>query len=249
MGKIWTLARRELAGTFFSPLAWVVGALFLCACAFKFCPPPAFWSGSRDAFILVPHQQASLRGLFEMMGVAMVVAAPLLTMRLVAEEVRSGTVETLVTAPITDAQIILGKFAGVMGFYMALLASTVVFLVLMLIFATPDAGVVIMGYLGMLLLGAAFLAAGLFASTLTRYQLLAAVIGIGVVSLLGIFPGRLAPHLPAPLNQVAANLNAQAYLRDFARGMFDSRGLIYFLSLTAGFLFLSVKMLESKRWR
>jgi ABC-2 type transport system permease protein len=249
MRKILTLARRELAGYFFSPLAWVVGALFLCACALKFCPPPAFWSGSREAFILVPHQQASLRGLFEMMGVAMVVAAPLLTMRLVAEEVRSGTIESLVTAPITDTQVILGKFLGVLGFYLALLASTVVFLVLMLIFATPDAGVVVMGYLGMALLGAAFLAAGLFASTLTRYQLLAAVIGIALAAVFGIFPGQLAVHLPAPLNQLAVNIDAQEYLSRFARGLLDSRALIFFLSLTAGFLFLSVKMLESKRWR
>jgi ABC-2 type transport system permease protein len=249
MRKIMTLARREMAGYFFSPLAYVVGALFLLACGFKFGPPPTFWSGSREMFILVPHQEASLRGLFEMMGLAMVVAAPLLTMRLVAEETRSGTIETLVTAPITDAQVILGKFFGVMGFYLALLAGTGVFLVLMIIFGRPDAGVVVMGYLGMILLGAAFLAVGLFASTLTRYQLLAAVVGIALLSIVGIFAGSLAAFMPAPINTLALRLDAQAYLGSFARGLFDSRGLIYFVTLTGGFLFLSVKMLESKRWR
>jgi ABC-2 type transport system permease protein len=249
MNKLCTIARRELAGYFFSPLAYVIGALFLCACAFKFAPPPAFWAGSREWFILVPHQQASFRSLFEMMGLAMMIAAPLLTMRLVSEEYRSGTVETLLTAPVTDTQVILGKFFGVLGFFLALLASTLVFLVLMYAYARPDPGVVLMGYVGMILLGSAYLAVGVFCSTLTPYQLLSAAVAIVILSVLAVLAASAAAHLPEPWNLLASRLNAGAYLSRFARGLFDSRGLVFFLSITAGFLFLSVKTLESRRWR
>lgn len=249
MAKIFTIARRELAGYFFSPLAYVIGALFLCACAFKFAPPPAFWTGSREWFILVPHQQASFRSLFEMMGLAMIVAGPLLTMRLLSEEYRSGTVETLLTAPVTDTQVVLGKFLGVMGFYLLLLAGTLLFLVLMIAYAHPDPGVVLMGYLGMVLLGAAYLAVGVFCSTLTRYQLLSAAVAIVILAVLSVLSASAAAHLPEPLNRIAARLDAGSYLSRFARGLFDSRGLVFFLSIAAGFLFLSVKTLESRRWR
>jgi ABC-2 type transport system permease protein len=249
MGKTLSIARRELAGYFYSPLAYVIGALFLCVCAFKFAPPPVFLGGSREWFILVPHQQASLRTLFEMMAAAMVVAAPLLTMRLISEELRSGTIETLLTAPVTDVQVILGKFLGVLGFYVALLASTLIFLILMCIFATPDLGVVVMGYLGMILLGSAFLAVGVFASTLTRHQLLAAAAAIVILAFFALLMSPAAARLPEPWNETAARLNAMHYLKSFARGLFDSRGVVFFLALTGGFLFLSVKMLESRRWR
>ncbi len=249
MSKVLTIARKEIAGYFFSPLAYVVGALFLCAVAFKFAPPPAFWTGSREWFILVPHQQASFRALFEMMGLAMTVVAPLLTMRLISEEYHSGTIETLMTASVTDAQVVLGKFVGVFLFYLALLGSTLIFLVLMLLFARPDGGVVVMGYLGMILLGAAFLAVGVFTSTLTRHQLLAAVAAIVILAVFALLSEPLAAHSPEPWNKIAARLSAMSYLRSFARGLFDTRGVVFFLSITGGFLFLSTKTLESRRWR
>ncbi len=249
MNKIWVIAKRELAGYFYSPLAYVIGALFLCVCGFKFAPPPPFWSGSEAFFILVPYQQASLRSLFEMMGVAMTVAAPLLTMRLVSEELRSGTAETLLTAPVTDAQIVLGKFLGVFCFYLLLLVTTLVFLLFMAIFARPDYGVAAMGYLGMILLGAAFLSVGLFASTISRYQLLCAAVAIVLLSLMGVLMTPAASGLTGSMAELAERLNAQTYLGRFARGLLDVPGVVFFLSITAGFLFLSVKMVESKRWR
>lgn len=247
--KTLSIARKELAGYFFSPLAYVIGALFLCVCAFKFISPPGFWMGSREFFILVPHQTASLRSLFEMMALAMTVVGPLLTMRLVSEEFRSGTIETLMTAPVTDTQVILGKFLGVFIFYMTLLASTVVFLVLMYIFAQPDLGVMVMGYIGMILLGLGFLAVGVFTSTLSRHQLLAAVASIVLLSIFTVLMESVSIHTPAPFNRIAANLNAMTYLSRFARGQFDSCGLVFFVTMAGGFLFLSVKMLESRRWR
>jgi len=238
MKKALTLARREIAGYFFSPLAYVIGALFMLASGLWFFGE-----------IFVPGREASLRPLFDTMAYLMVFAAPLLTMRLVSDEFRSGTIETLMTAPLTDAEVILGKFLGVMGFYLALLACTGVFLVLIAIFGQPDAGVAVMGYLGMLLLGTAYVAVGLFTSTLTRYQLVAAIAGVAILAVFAMGMQALVATAPEPLNYVAARLNAMTYFKAFSRGVFDTRGVVYFLSAAGLMLFLSVKTLESQRWR
>lgn len=238
MRKAFVLARREMAGYFFSPMAYVIGALFLLA--------SGLWFFHK---IFVPGHEASLRPLFDAMGYIMVFAVPLLTMRLVSEEFRSGTIETLMTAPVTDAEVIGGKFLGVMGFYLVLLASTGVFLLLMVIYGQPDAGVAVAGYVGMVLLGAAYAAVGIFASTLTRYQLVAAMVAVAILAVFTILMQVLVAHGPDPLNYVAARLNAMTYFKDFSRGILDTRGVVYFISATMLMLFLSVKTLESQRWR
>ena len=179
----------------------------------------------------------------------MVFAVPLMTMGLLSKEFDSGTIETLMTSPVTDAQVVLGKFLGVMVFYLVLLATTLVFLGLMSAFGRPDAGVAAAGYLGMILLGAAYVSVGLFASALTRHQIISAVVAIGILAFFVLLMGYLVGLGIRPLADIAAKLNAMAYFKDFSRGVFDSRGLVYFLSATALFLFLSVKVLESRRWR
>ena len=246
MRKSLVLARRELGSYFFSPIAYVIGAMFLCVSAFKLVPPPGVYS---TWFILSPGNEGSLRPLFEAMAYIMVVAVPLLTMRLMSEEFRSGTVEKLMTAPISDTEVIVGKFLGVFGFYVVLLAATVVFLGIIAAYGQPDGGVAAMGYLGMLLLGAAFIAVGVFASTITRYQIVAALVAIAILAFFGVLMQPIAMYGPEPLSRLAARLNAMTYLKDFAKGIFDTRGLVYFLSATGIFLFLSVKTLESRRWR
>lgn len=237
MRKALTLARRELMGYFVSPIAYIIGAGFLLLSAGWF-------------FVnLRIGGEASLRPLFDGMAVLMVLAVPLLTMGLLSREFDSGTIETLMTSPVTDTQVILGKFIGVMVFYLALLASTVVFLGLMVIYGQPDAGVAIMGYLGMILLGAAYVSVGIFASTLTRHQIVSAIAAIGILAFFVILMGFVVRLGVRPWADLAAHLNAMTYFKDFSRGVLDSRGLVYFLSATALFLFLSVKTLESRRWR
>jgi ABC-2 type transport system permease protein len=246
MAKVLTLARREVARYFFSPLAYVLGALFLefCALVFFFDLP-----GPPTGAVFEPGKEASLRGLFEMMALAMTVVAPLLTMQLFSEEYDRGTIETLMTAPVTDAQVVLGKFLGVLAFYLILLASTGVFLILMVLYGQPDPGVAAMGYAGMILVGAAFLSVGLFASSLTRYQLLAAVVGIAILVGLAGTSYLLMRFAGEPWNHLAARLNVMTYFKDFSRGILDTRAVAFFVTCTALFLFLSVKALESRRWR
>jgi len=238
MRKTLVLARRELASYFVSPMAYIVAALFLMG--------SGGWFFSE---IFRQGNEASLRVLFDGMAMMMVAAVPLLTMKLISDELRSGTIETLMTAPVTEVEIVLGKFLGVLALYAILLAGTAVYLVLMSLYGQPDAGVAVMGYVGMLLLGTAFISVGVFASTLTRYQLVAAIIGIAVLALFTLVMPWMVRTATPPMNHLAARLNVMAYFQDFSRGMFDSRGLVFFLGSAVLFLFLSVKTLESRRWR
>jgi ABC-2 type transport system permease protein len=237
MRKALTLARRELTGYFFSPIAYVIGAGFLMLSAGWF-------------FLnLRMGGEASLRPLFDGMAVLMVLACPLLTMGLLSKEFDSGTIETLMTSPVTDTEVILGKFLGVILFYLVLLASTVLLMGPILIYGRPDFGVAAMGYLGMVLLGAAYVSVGIFASTLTRHQIVAAIVAIGILAFFVVLMGVVVRVGRWPWTLLASHLNVMAYFKDFSRGVLDTRGVVYFVSATALFLFLSVKTLESRRWR
>jgi ABC-2 type transport system permease protein len=238
MRKTLIIARRELVGYFVSPLAYVIGALFLLACNFWFFHS-IFHSG----------REASLRPLFESMAYLMVAALPLLTMRLISEELRSGTVELLMTAPVREAEVVVGKFLGVFGFFAALLTATVVPLILMLIYGRPDMGLVVMGYLGMILLGAMFAAVGIFASATTSYQLVSVIVAAAILSCMVFLPRVVVAYGAEPWNHMVVRFNAMTYFKDFASGFFDTRGVVFFVTLTVLFLYLSIKTLESRRWR
>ena len=152
------------------------------------------------------------------------IVVPLLTMRLLAEELRSGTIETLITAPITDAEVIVGKFLGAFALYLILLAATGVFFLLVALYGQPDYGVAVMGYLGMALLGATYVAVGLFASTITRHQLIAGLIAIAILAFFtaGIYlVSEMVPPKNTALLQVVAGLNMITYFGDFSKGIFD----------------------------
>lgn len=244
MRKTLTIASREIAAFFFSPMAYVIAAVFLLVSGALF-----FYDTPLQEAIFRPGGEASLRPLLNLLARLMVLTAPLLTMRLVSDELRSGTIETLTTAPVTDAQVILGKFLGVMVCYAALLATTVVHLAVMAAFGRPDWAIALLGYAGLLLLGAAFVSVGLFASTLTQYQILAAVTAMAILAVFSFVAPQLAMRLGPPYNHAAAALNAMRYFEEFSKGVLDARGLWYFLSGTGLFLFLSTLTLESRRWR
>jgi ABC-2 type transport system permease protein len=185
--------------------------------------------------------------MFFVMSIAMIPAISLLTMGLISKELDTGTVETMMTTPITEVELILGKFLAMMGFYVVILATTLVFAALILTFGQPDLGVLLTGYLGMTLLGAAYVSVGLFASTLTRYQLLSALVSMVILSVMG-FLSLVVSLLQIEVQHIA-KVTGYPHIVNFSRGTFDTRGLVYFLSVTALFLFLSVRTLESKRWK
>jgi len=239
MSNILTIARRELSSLFFSPIAYVVLGLFALGTSWIF-----FMSFG-------PGEPASLRGTFTAVVWLMIFLVPAISMRLVSDEVRNGTLELLMTSPLSDAQVILGKWFGAMGFYVALLSPLVVQALVIAAFAKPDLGPFATGFLGLLLVGGLYLAIGTFASTLTQNQIIAFLVTIFFICILTFvtFFVPRANNVWQWLKDVTLYLNVNAQFEDFTKGLIDTGCLAYFIVGIAFFLFLAILSLESRRWR
>ncbi len=238
MSRAVVIAKREMSSYFFSPLAYVSMFLFL------FASGLFFWND------FVPGQPAALRNLFEWMVWLLVIVVPILCMGLLAQEWSSGTIETLMTAPVDESDVIVGKFLGSLGFLLVLLAPTLVFVIMLRLYGQPDLGPILSGYLGILLVGALFIAIGLFCSSLTRSQIVAAVTTSAILFSLTILPWWISGEaaLPAFWRNVADQAVFRRYT-DFSKGVIDIGNLVFFIVMTSVFLFLTVKVLESRRWK
>lgn len=233
------ITQRELASLFFSPIAYLVGFIFLAIVTYLFF-----------ANTLVAGAEASMRGLLDRMAMLLVFALPILTMRSIADEFASGSIETLMTAPVTDAAVVMGKFCGALLFFVVLLATTFVHWMLMSLVADPMFGAVLTGYVGMVLLGSLFIAIGIFASCCTRYQLLSAVVSVGILAILTFLADYGAEYAGRMwLRSFCSYLNVLGHYSDFSKGILDTRSVIFFVTGTAFFLLLATKVLESRRWR
>lgn len=234
-----TILRRELAGLFFSPIAYVVLALF------------ALGSGLVFYIGFAPGDHATMRGTFAGVVWLLVFLAPAISMRLVSEELSRGTIERLMTSPVNDVQIVVGKWGAAVVFFAVLLLPLVVQAVVLELSASPDWGPIVTGLLGLLLVGALYLAIGTFASAATENQIIAFLLSVFMICaltfLLYFLPeaGFIPPKVRGAM--VFANVNRQ--FEDFNKGLIDIRNFVYFASVTALFLFLAVKLLESRRWR
>jgi ABC-2 type transport system permease protein len=234
-----TIARREISSYFYSPIAYVALALFLLATGFFF---------QRD---FEPGQPAGLRTVFDWMVWLMVFVIPVLSMNLLAQEWSSGTIESLMTAPVGEADVVLGKFLGALGFFAVLLSPTLVYVLLLRMYSRLDFGPIFAGYLGLILVGAMFVAIGLFCSSLTRSQVVAAVIAVAILFVVTIAPFLLQANLSTLSAFWRGVADQGVYTRyiDFSKGVIDSGHVVFFLAITAVFLFLTMKVLESRRWR
>lgn len=231
------VAWRDTRAYFSSPMGYIVGAVFLALTGYFFV-----------ADISQPLAEASVRGYLGPATFILILMAPVLTMRLVAEEQKLGTIELLLTAPIKDWEVVLGKFLASMIFFVGTLAFTLYYVVLLYWFGDPDTGPLLTGYLGIILYGAAALSVGLLASTLTSNQIVAAVVGFGLLLLLSLIDqtASLVSGIPA---EILSQISLSAHYDDFSRGVIDTSNLVYYISVTALFLFLAVRSLESRRWR
>jgi len=173
---------------------------------------------------------------------------PLITMRTYAEEKRSGTIELLLTSPLTDVQIVIGKFLGTLVLYGAMLAITLVHMGLLFAFGNPEWRPIAAGYLGLLLMGACFLSLGLFISSLTRNQIVAGMVTFAVFLLFWVL-NWIAPFTGPTMQIVLNYLSITEHLNDFARGVIDTSHLVYYVSFIAFSLFLTVRSVDSERWR
>lgn len=230
-----TIALREFKSYLASPMAYVVTGIFLVLTGFLFSISSA------------TYFETSIRGFLGIGSILLLLLASVLTMRLLAEERKMGTLELLLTAPVRDSEVILGKFLGSLGILTVMLAPTLYYPILLWRFGDPDWGPIATGYLGLFLLGSVSLAVGLFASSLTSNQLVAAVVAGGILFALW-FVGMAADLLPEALGEVIGYLSLSYHFPDFMRGVIDTRGIIYYLSITVLFLFLAIRSLESSRW-
>jgi ABC-2 type transport system permease protein len=236
MSTTLAIAERELKSFFVSTVAWIIAAAFLAISGFLF------------SVILLNSNEASLRFLISNLSVVFLFIAPFLTMRLLAEENRLGTIELLLTNPVRDIEVVLGKFLGVMGFILVMLALTLYFPLLLFIFGVPDPGPMITGYLGVLLQAAAFAAIGLATSSTTENQIVAAFLAFAINLILWLSES-ISTFVGKPLSDVAKYLSITSHMQDFSRGVIDSSHIIFFLSVVAAALFLTYLSLQSRRWR
>src|SRR5690606_27419133 len=189
-----------------------------------------------------------IRPLFGNASVILLFVIPMITMRTYSEEKRSGTIELLLTSPVTDAQIITGKFLGAMGLYVAMLSVTLVYIAMLFWFGNPDWRPIASGYLGLLLMGGSFVAAGLLISNLTKNQIVAGIATFGVFLLFWIISW-IGDGFGPRVQAVLSYLSITEHFDDFAKGVIDTRHVVYYLSFMTFGLFLTAKSVDSERWR
>lgn len=255
MSGIGAVVRKELTIYFATPIFYLVGFCFLLLGGYFFYANLLYYSllsfqGAQNpqlAALLTP-QQMVFRPLFGTLAIVFLFLVPLITMRLLAEEKRSGTAELLFTYPLTDGAIILGKFLAALLVYLLLLAITVIYPLSLAPITRLDWGALASGYLGLILLGGACLALGLFASSLTENQIIAAVLAFAFLLLFWLI-GWQQELGAAGWGGLFAALSLLEHFENLARGVIDTRDVIFYLSFIYFFLFLTQRQLESRRWR
>ena len=240
---------RELRSYFTSPVAYVVMLFFILLTAVFFM---VFIGDFNVASMSQDSQYGGgnnlnityrvVRPLLGNMSVVMLFVLPLITMKPFAEERKTGTMELLFTFPLSDLDVLLGKFLSAMTLFLVMLALTLLFPAFMYLHSSPETGTLISGYLGLVLMSAAFISLGLFISSLTENQIIAAVGTFGMLLIFWIieFTGT---------NQLLRHLSILEHFNNFAEGVIDTRDVLYYLSFMLLWLFMTLRVLESKKWR
>lgn len=236
MAKLWAIASRELKSYFASPLAYVVAFIFTAI------------EGVFFSVILAQSREATLQGMLQNLAVVFLLTTPALTMSLIAGERSRSTMEMLLTSPVTDRDIVLGKYMASLMFLLFLVGTTLVFPVILEIFGKPDWAVIGTSYLGTILLGATFLAVGLLASSWTSNLIVAMLSAFGLMLLFWLLPA-VGNIFGSPYSQAFEYMSVMSHQENLARGVIDTADIIYYLSFIAGCLFLAVRSVEVLRWR
>ncbi len=233
MKETFIIMKKELRGYFVSPIAYIVITIFLIFTGFFFF---------KDFFYF---NQAEMRNLFQLLPLMFTFVIPAITMRLLSEEKQSGSIEILMTMPVRTIDVVAGKFLAGTVFVALMLAPTLVYLVTLVIAGDPDPGPIIGGYLGALFLAGAYTAIGLFASSLSKNQIVAFITGWAINFTLWIID-KVVIFLPSKLGFVRY-LGSDFHFQNISKGLIDSRDIIYFLSVMALFMLITVKILDERR--
>jgi ABC-2 type transport system permease protein len=256
MSNILAIANKELRSYFASPIAYIVIGLFALLYGWFFVAIMAYFvrsSMQMGQFGMQGPQsmnvnQQLIRPLLQNVTILVLFLMPMITMRTYSEEKRSGTIELLLTSPLTDFEIIMGKFLGALALYAVMLAVTLIHLAILFIYGRPEWKPVLTAYLGLLLLGGCFLATGLFISSLTKNQIVAGMVTFAVflflwvITWMGSFSGPTVDKLTNYLSIID-------HFDDFGKGVIDTTHVIYYVSFIIFGLFLTAKSVDSERWR
>lgn len=239
MRNVTAIMQRELLSLFCSPIGYIVIAGFWLITGVLVWATGAFG----------PGRPATLRDVFMWTPFVLTIIIPAISMRTISEEYRNGTIETLMTAPVSDAQMVLGKYLASLVFYVIMIAGTLIYLILMEIFGDPDWGASLTAYLGLLLLGVSFTAFGVFASSLSRNQIVAWILGAVPLMLVAWFAFFVVGRVEGWLREVLQRVNVMGRFGQFTRGQIETDAIVFFLGTAALLLFLTIKVVESRRWR
>jgi ABC-2 type transport system permease protein len=253
MSNILAIAQKELRGYFATPIGYIVIGMFA-----------LLWGWFYYVMLMIFNQQSLqlggleggnvdinsqlIRPLFLNASVILLFVLPLVTMRIYSEEKRSGTIELLLTSPLTDVQIIIGKFLGAMTLYAAMLAITAIHVGLLFSYGNPEWRVVVIGYLGLLLMGGCFISVGLLISSMTKNQIVSGMITFAVFLMLWVinWPASfVGPNMQNILNY----LSITDHFDDFTKGVLDTKHLVYYFSVMAFGLFLTARSVDTERWK
>ena len=252
MNNAWAIARREIQTYFSSPIAYVVLTSFIFLYGYFFYDylylfmQRGMGTGFGETEILNLNEDL-IRWLFHSATVVVLFLLPQITMRSFAEELRSGTIELLLTSPITDFQLVVGKFLGALTLYITMLALTLAHMGILFVFGDPEWKPIVVGYLGLVLFGAAFISFGLFFSSLTKNQIIAGLLSFGTFLFLWLI--EYAESWAGPAAGAVTYISVTGHIEGFAKGVVDTRDVVYYLSFIALGLFLSTQSIVSYRWR
>jgi len=258
MRNIFAITERELRSYFSSPIAYVVLAIFVFLSGIFFqmifsqvmqyamisAMQAQQFGGARP--LDVPGEIS--RSFMGTLSVILLFMIPMITMGLFSEEKKRGTIELLLTAPLRDSQVVLGKFFAAVTFFLIMLLSTWVPMSVLFLYGDPASGPILTGYLGLLLYGIALISLGVFISTVTENQIVAAILTFGATMGLWLIDAP-ARNAQATTKEVLTYLSVLQHLEDFMKGVFATSHIIFYLSLTLVGLFLTYRSIDSLRWR
>ena len=253
--KAWAIFRKELKLYFSSPIAYAVLAIFSLIAGWFFANVFVYYARVSMQAAMNPMMGRDLsiidglfRPLFQNMSVIMLLMMPILTMRLFSEEKKSGTIELLLTYPLRDGEVLLGKYLAALTVFAAMLALTLTYPALVAWVTPVEWGPLATGYLGLLLQGAAFIAIGILISSLTENQIVAAVSTFGILLIFWVISWA-SDTAGGTWGRILSHLSLTEHFDSFSKGVIDTKDLIYYLNLIILSLFLTLRSLDSKRWR
>ena len=253
MSNVLAIAQKELKGYFASPIAYIVIGFFALVFGWFFFASITFFLQASLQMGMPGQGQINvnamaIRPLLQNVSVVALFVLPLVTMRTYSEEKRSGTIELLLTSPLTDTQIVLGKFFGALALYALMLGVTWIHMGILFVYGNPEWKPIVSGYLGLLLMGASFISLGLLVSSLTKNQIVAGMVTFALLLLLWTVNWMSESAGPV-MQKVLTAVSITDHFDDFSKGVIALSHLVYYLSFITFGLFLTAKSVDSERWR